>query len=284
MIDENASLAQDEGDKTLPATADSGQNQEKPETDTSADADVSNDDAELLDEEDSSKGVDDELKTVRKALEKRNRYINNQRQRISDQRQKIGDLEAQIKKLQDGYGKDKPQAPELDKFDSALDFLKADTRHELKQELAEMQHKQKLELLEQQKAIALEEQSRIIEQQVVELAQTNPDFKKVVSDNVRVFQSMPEHINGLLTDLENGHIAAYALAKEGRLQSIYSMPPHIAAAHLVNAEIRGQQYLLQAAKPRKTAPEPIGAIKGGKSSTPSVSELKGQKLLKWIEN
>lgn len=274
MIDENASLAQDEGDKTLPATADSGQNQEKPETDTSADADVSNDDAGLLDEEGSSKGVDDELKTVRKALEKRNRYINNQRQRISD-------LQAQIQKLQDGYGKDKPQAPELDKFDSALDFLKADTRHELKQELAEMQHKQKLELLEQQKAIALEEQSRIIEQQVVELAQTNPDFKKVVSDNVRVFQSMPEHINGLLTDLENGHIAAYALAKEGRLQSIYSMPPHIAAAHLVNAEIRGQQYLLQAAKPRKTAPEPIGAIKGGKSSTPSLSDMSPSELDKW---
>lgn len=274
MIDENASLAQDEGDKTLPATADSGQNQEKPETDTSADADVSNDDAGLLDEEASSKGVDDELKTVRKALEKRNRYINNQRQRISD-------LQAQIQKLQDGYGKDKPQAPELDKFESALDFLKADTRHELKQELAEMQHKQKLELLEQQKAIALEEQTRVIEQQVVELAQTNPDFKKVVSDNVRVFQSMPEHINGLLTDLENGHIAAYALAKEGRLQSIYNMPPHIAAAHLVNAEIRGQQYLLQAAKPRKTAPEPIGAIKGGKSSTPSLSDMSPSELDKW---
>lgn len=231
-------------------------------------------DGQQADDGEPSGDVEGELKTVRKALDKRNRYINNQRQRIRD-------LEAQMQKMQEGFGKNTAQAPDMDKFESVLDYVKADQNHALEQKFAEMQHKQKLELLEQQKAVALEEQTRVIEQQVTELAQSNPDFKKVVSANVQIFQAMPDHINGLLTELDNGHIAAYALAREGRLQDIYHMPPHIAAAHLVNAEIRGQQYLLQAAKPKKSAPEPIGSIKGSKSSTTSLSDMSADQLDKW---
>lgn len=237
--------------------------------------------ADASDADDGNDGnVEKELNTVRKALDKRNRYINNQRQRIRA-------LEAEMQKIKDSFGQNKTSAPEMEKFESVLDYMKADQSYTLEQKLAEQAHNQKLEAMKQQQAMARAEQTRALESQAAELAQSNADFKKVVSENSQVFSAMPEHINEMMTELDDGLAAAYALAKEGRLASIYSMPPHIAAAHLVQAEIRGQQYLQQAAKPKKQteAPEPMKSIKGtGKSSTKSLDQMSPSELGKWLNS
>jgi len=226
-----------------------------------------------------TEGIDKELKTVRKALEKRNRYINNQRQRIRA-------LEDQMQKMQQSFEQNKPKsAPSMEQFDSAIDYIKADQAHALDKRFTEQQQEQQLAMLRQQKEQAIAEQTRVMEQQVAELVQSNPDFQKVISENSQVFSVMPVHINRMMTELDDGLAAAYALAKEGRLASIYSMPEHIAAAHLVQAEIRGQQYLQQAAKPIKEAPKPIGSLKGaGKTSTKSLGQMNPDELGKWLNS
>lgn len=250
-----------------------------PEIKTDAKTAEADDNADLeIEAGDEAGAVDKELKTVRKALEKRNRYINNQRQRIRA-------LEDQMQKMQASFGKEKTEAPSMDKFESVLDYMKADQNHTLEQKLAEQAQQQKLDLLKQQKELALAEQSRVIEQQAVELAQSNPDFQKVISANSQVFSAMPDHINEIMTELDDGLAAAYALAKEGRLASLYSMPPHIAAAHLVQAEIRGQQYLQQAAKPQtqqqtKQPPKPIGSLKGAGKPGKTLSDMSPDELVK----
>lgn len=243
------------------------------------DADESADNADLDEGGDETEAVDKELKTVRKALEKRNRYINNQRQRIRA-------LEDQMQKLQAG-SQNKTEAPNMEKFDSVLDYMKADQSYALEQKFAEQNQQQQLEMLKQQKAMALAEQARVIEQQAVELSQSNPDFQKVISENSQVFSAMPDHINEIMTELDDGLAAAYALAKEGRLASLYSMPPQLAAAHLVQAEIRGQQYLQQAAPKTSTKqpPKPIGSLKGaGKSSTKPLDQMSPNELGKWLKS
>lgn len=248
-----------------------------PEADDIAETEVQeteNVETESEDNSEPSEDVDKELKTVRKALDKRNRYINNQRQRIRD-------LEAQIEKL--NTPKESPKPPEMDGYENVLDYLNANQNYTLEQKMAEVQQKQQLEALQQQKQAALAEQTKVFEQQAVELANEHADFKNVIASNISVIEAMPDHINEMLIELDNGLMAAYALAKEGRLASLYTMPPQIAAAHLVQAEIRGQQYLQQSTQ-QKPPPKPIGSLKGGKSSTQSVPNLKGEKLLKWLDS
>lgn len=222
--------------------------------------------------------VDSELKTVRKALDKRNRYINNQRNRIRD-------LESQMQKLRDGFGSNKTAAPELEKFDSVIDYMKADNNYTLEQKLAEQAHKNELSQLEQQQNMALQQQVHEVSIQMQELLSSNTDFQKVISSNANVIESMPPFIEKMMVEIDDAPAATYALAKEGRLQALYSMPPHIAAAHLVQAEIRGQQYLQQAAPNRQVnqtqpAPKPIGSLKGSGKSNKSYADMNADELAK----
>ena len=218
--------------------------------------------------------VDGELKTVRKALDKRNRYINNQRNRIRA-------LEAELNKMKEGFGKDSPAAPDLNKFDSVIDYMKADNKHLIEQHLAEQAHKAQLAALEQQKAAVIEQRTQEVATHVQELLSSNQDFAKTVRDNAALIENMPSHVEGLMMEIDNPAAATYALAKEGRLNDLYYMPPELAAAHLVQAEIRGQQYLQQSApKQTQSAPKPIGSLKGSGKSSKSYADMSAEELAK----
>jgi len=251
------------------------------ETDVSVDnaVETENEDvstAENADDGEPSGDVDKELKTVRKALDKRNRYINNQRARIRD-------LENKMRDMEQSFGKDKPQAPEMEKFDSVLDYMKAEQNFSLDQRLNEQKHEQQLEMLRNQQDAVIAQQAQEMAVQMSEMMK-NPDVQRTISENANVIGQMPPHIERLMVEIDDAPAATYALAKEGRLTDLYYMPPHIAAAHLVQAEIRGQQYLQQSATPQKPAPKPIGSLKGSGKSSTSVPNLRGEKLLKWIDN
>jgi hypothetical protein len=234
-------------------------------------------DAEPSDDTAPGEDVDGELKTVRKALDKRNRYINNQRNRIRA-------LEAEMAKLRDGFSKNTQTAPQLEKFDSVIDYMKADNNYSLEQKLAEQAHNAKLEMLEQQQNMAIEQRTQEVATQVQELLTSNADFAKTVRAAEHVINAMPPHVERLMMEIDNAPAATYALVKEGRLQDLYYMPPEIAAAHLVQAEIRGQQYLQQSApKQTQQAPKPIGKLNGsGKSSSKTVDDMNPNELMKWL--
>lgn len=218
--------------------------------------------------------VDSELKTVRKALDKRNRYINNQRN-------KIRALEAEMEKLKSSYGKNTIEAPKMEKFESVIDYMDAKGTHTLEQKLAEQAHNSKIEALKAQQDMALEQRTQEVSAQVNELISINPDFAKTIKANVNVISAMPPHVERLMAEIDDAPAATYALVKEGRLQDLYYMRPEIAAAHLVHAEIRGKQYLLQSApKPQQPAPKPIGSLKGSGKSSKSYSDMSPDELAK----
>jgi len=238
---------------------------------------------EAADNGEPSNNVDKELKTVRKALDKRNRYINNQRQRIRD-------LENKMREMEQGFSQKKAQAPEMEQFDSVLDYMKADQNYTLEQKLSEQQHNQQLEMLRSQQDAVIAQQAQEMAVQMSEIMK-HPDVKKTISENANVINQMPPHIERLMVEIDDAPAATYALAKEGRLQDLYYMPPHIAAAHLVQAEIRGQQYLQQESSfsqqppaQQKQPPKPIGSLKGSGKSSTAIPSLKGEKLLNWIGN
>lgn len=254
---------------------------EAPETNTAeietegqvAETEAPADDADDGAEDDGGQ-VDKELKTVRKALNKKNRYIDNQRARIRA-------LEAEIAKVRES-GPKTYEPPQMEKFESVIDYMKADQTGTIEHALAKQQHDMKMAQLQQQREMAFAQQAQGMAQQMNELITNNQDVQKVISSSVNVIQQMPAHIEQLMAEIDNAPAATYALAKEGRLQDLYHMPPNIAAAHLVQAEIRGEQYLQQTTKPKVQAPAPIGKPTGaGKSSTKPLHLMTPTELDKW---
>lgn len=222
--------------------------------------------------EDDGGDITKEMKTIKKALNKKNRYIDNQRQRLRS-------LEAEVQRLKSSTQDTKP-APEMDKFDSVIDYMKADQSYTLDQKLAEQAQAAQLSNLEAQKQLVRQEQTQAMAETMSELLNSNPDVKTVITKNSSIIQGMPPHIEALMYEIDDAPAATYALAKEGRLQDLYYMPQHIAAAHLVQAEIRGQQYLQQSARPRQTAPEPIGSLKGTGVKQKSIGSMSADEIVK----
>lgn len=279
MNEQNADLSQDQGQKTEKvAPAASGQNQEDVELELSVDAEGSNESEDSPDDGEFTGDTEAELKTVRKALDKRNRYINNQRTRIRS-------LEAEVQKIKDGYSKNAKPAPQMEQFDSVLDYVRADSNYTLEQKFAEQQQQQQLTALEQQQAAIRLQQDAAIEQGLSELVNTNADVKAVLSQALPVIQAMPQQVGSLLYEIDDAPAAVYALAKEGRLQDLYYMNPYVAAAELVQAQHRGQQYL-NATTPQpqqQKPPKPLDGLKGrGSQSGRPLHEKSGDELLKWL--
>lgn len=222
--------------------------------------------------------VDKEMKTIKKALSKKNRYIDNLRSRNRA-------LEQQIQKLRET----KPElgeAPKMEGFESVLDYVRAQNQHDLKTELSNQRSEMQIAALEQQKAALKIEQEERIGQETAELVSTNADAKAVLQKNLAVIQSMPKHIEELLYEVDSPSVAAYALAKEGRLEQVYNMSPQIAVAELVAAQFRGQQYLAQGQKQAVSkAPKPMEASKGtGKVGSTISSKTSPEKILKWLDS
>ncbi len=247
-----------------------------PVVDNTVDAEIS--DTEVTTESEGNEAEDDggditkEMKTIKKALNKKNRYIDNQRQRLRN-------LEAEEQRLKSSSQEVK-QAPQMEKFDSIIDYMKAEQSFTLDQKLAEQAQATQLSRLEAQKQIVRQEQTQAMAETMSELLNSNPDVKTVITKNSSIIQGMPPHIESLMYEIDDAPAATYALAKEGRLQDLYYMPPHIAAAHLVQAEIRGQQYLQQSVRPRQTAPEPIGSLKGTGVKQKSISSMSADEIVK----
>lgn len=226
------------------------------------------------DDADDGGDISKEMKTIKKALNKKNRYIDNQRARIRS-------LDAQIQQLK-SQNTNTSNAPEMGHFESVIDYMKADQSYTLDQKLAEQDKKQQIDHLQNEQKMVRQQQVQIMAETMSELLNSNQDVKAVIGKNNAVIQAMPPHIEALMFEIDNAPAATYALAKEGRLQDLYYMAPHIAAAHLVQAEIRGQQYLQQAAKPRIQAPQPIGSLKGaGKTTTKPLAQMSPSELDKW---
>lgn len=234
------------------------------------------DEVEKVDGDDTSEDggeVDKEMKTIKKALNKKNRYIDNQRNRIHA-------LEAEMQKLRASFTQNVPEAPNLDKFDSVLDYMKADQSYALEKKFAEQNQAQQLSALQHQQQLARQQQEQSIAENLNELITSTPDVGKTIRENAEVIQAMPDHIAALMYEIDNAPAATYALAKEGRLQDIYYMPPHIAANYLIQAEQRGLQYLQQAARPQpKQAPAPIGSLKGAGKVSKSLGNMTADEIV-----
>jgi hypothetical protein len=176
----------------------------------------------------------------------------------------------------------------MEGFESVMDYMKAENQHFLEQKFTEQQQKQQLSQVEQQKAAVRAQQDQHFEASLAEIVTNNPEARQLMVDAMPIYQQMPKHVEDFLYEIDNAPAAVYALVKEGRLQDVFYMHPQIAAAELVAAQSRGMQYLdtpvrkapqIQA-QTQMQPPKPMTGVKGAGKSSPKLSDMSADDLVK----
>lgn len=239
--------------------------------------DVDDGDGVSENEEEADDGKKSDLpKEVEKALKKKDRYNRNLLNRLRETEAKLQQM--QVAQSRNTAG----NAPKEADFDSYPDFLKATIMHEMEQKLQGTQQKQQVDALTHEQAVIRQQQDEVIGGQVEQLAISSPDFKDVVTKNMAIIDAMPEHISNLVYQIDDAVLGAYALAKEGRLQDLYYMNPQIAAAELLAARYRGNEYIKASTRKvqQSTAPKPISSLRGTRSTTKNIDSMGPDELVK----
>lgn len=231
-------------------------------------------------EDDATEGKEKDIpKEVEKALRKKDRYNRNLLARLRETEAKLLQMQQPSQKQTDS------SEPQEKDFDNYGDFLQAKILYQVKQEMSGNQQQQQTQALTLQQQQIRAQQDEIIGGQVETLVSENEDFKSVLQNNLQVVDSMPDHISNLVYQIDNAVIGAYALAKEGRLQDLYSMQPQIAASEMIAAVQRGNQYLAQGKQPRKPAPQPMKSLKGtGNAGAKNLANMSPDQIVNWVNS
>lgn len=163
-----------------------------------------------------------------------------------------------------------PDAPRLEDYETFDDYNRAIARFEAKQVWAEGQKQQQEQQLTQDQQRYFEERSNYATQKADEAIAAIPDFEEVIGEYSDVIDAMPQHIEMIALELDNSPLAIYQLAKEGKLESLFTMSPARAAAELAKAEMRGETVK---AKPVTSAPAPMQPVKGSGTGSKSVDSM-----------
>jgi len=170
--------------------------------------------------------------------------------------------------------------PNEDSFDNYGDYLKAIARYEAKQELAQGTKQQQEQQRSASQQAWIAERQDYVAVKAQEAIDSVPDFQQVMSENVDIVESFPPHIEHLFLEADNAALAFYALAKEGKLESLLEMSPARAAMEIGRAEDRG--VAMTKAKPVTKAPTPISASKGTGTVGKTLDRMSTEELLAFV--
>jgi hypothetical protein len=162
------------------------------------------------------------------------------------------------------------------KYQNYGDYLKDVVRWEAKQALQEGQKAQQEQQVSERVQAYKAEREQVVSEMADKAIESIPDFKNILTEHVDILDHFPPHIEMAFLEADNAPLAFYALAKEGKLESLLTMSPNQAAMAIGRAQDRGEAMTK---KPTTNAPAPLSANKGtgtGSKSPDSMSyaELK----------
>ena len=208
-------------------------------------------------------------KTLENAISRRDKKINKMRAENRQIMQEVASLKKMIE--QSSTSKPNPE-PKIDDYESVTDFVKAVVEYQNKQNVPKQEPLSQEDAYKSQQMQAKEADLR---QANLKYSQSIPDFREVMDDNNDVFNDMPDNIAELFFHVEDGAIAAYNLAKAGKLEKLAYMNPAVAALEIYKAQ---EGFPNQ--KKVTSAPKPINSLKGNGAGQKSTEEMSGKELLK----
>lgn len=226
-------------------------------------------DEEVQDEADAGEEGDIPAK-VKKALDKKSRYARNLKERLRAAERLIEEMKSQ---------KYEPKQIDAETFDGSYgELIKQQAIEEAMARLSQTQNDTQIKHLTAQQEAIRQEQAQSLATDAAEYGKQSEDFAKTMRETHQKFDALPPQIEQLFYDLDEPILAAYALAKEGRIEKLAYMNPYVAAAEIFAAQDRGAKYMQQGSKPRpastngKTAPAPMVGVRGASSKTSQNSE------------
>lgn len=175
--------------------------------------------------------------------------------------------------------------PDLDDYDSFADYQKALTQFyvkqsqgALKQQSGQQQQQDQLTPQQVQQQVHYSQRAQHMDTIDADLSAKLPDYEQIKTEYSDVLAELPQHIAMAMLDAENGPLALYTLAREGKVEQLLTMSPTQAAAEMARAEIRGQQYFN---KQPSSAPAPIKGVKGN-SSRKNPDQMNDSEFDKWL--
>lgn len=108
-----------------------------------------------------------------------------------------------------------------------------------------------------------------------------PDYQEVFMANMDLIDALPPKIEKLFLEADDGALAFYTLAKEGKISAFRGLSEARAALEIASAEKRGASYL----KPKTVskAPSPIAANKGSMGGINDADRMSADDLLKLVK-
>ncbi len=219
-------------------------------------------------EKEESTGKEVKIKTLENAITRRDKKINKLKAENRHFMERLSMLEEKIQ----GIGSKEDPAPKLDDYDSVEAFVEAVIEHKTKNTQKQPEQPQ-VSLEEQQRMQVLETKYIDIMQKANSYAQEIPDFRNVWEQSQDIFNEMPEQIAELFFHVDDGALAAYNLAKSGKLESLSYKHPSVAAMEIYAAQKAPVKQVTN-------APKPIRPLRGNGSGQKSTDEMSGKELLK----
>jgi len=215
------------------------------------------------------------------ALSRRDKTIGKLR---AEQQRLISELNEMKSSSTNNKPKDDP--PNEDDFDTYGDYLKAVTKHEIKQSLAENENNKKEVSLKRQQTEndqrIRQERAEIVSKQSDDYRKSIPDFSSIVESNIDIVNSFSEEIQSLFMEADNAPMAFYALAKEGKLEMISNLSPTMAAMEIGRAIDRGVAMTSKTNTINTTqAPRPMSGVNGTKGGSKSPADMNADEIVKW---
>lgn len=191
--------------------------------------------------------------------------------------------------------------PTEDDFESYGDYLKARQDWQFSSRNREQDHTRQTEDFGRQEQELLSRRDATIAEMREQFFKDVPDARKVMQDNAALLRQLPTEIGEIVLELDNPTAAVYTLIKEGRIEDVAYMTPHLAAAELVAAQQRGQTLNsvptttgdtetvvppepMTDSQALDKAPRPMAPAKGGgKAQGKSLINMDARALYNWAK-
>lgn len=192
---------------------------------------------------------------------------------------KINKLRAQLRELEEKLDQQTNISQERktvtpDEFDTYGEYLKAEMKAELEQQLGQTAAQQQQAQLNAQKEQLMQQRDNEIAVQTQEVSKYVPDLKETMQQHIHTLDALPQSIADIFYNIDNAPIAAYVLAKEGKLETLAYTSPHVAAYEIMAAQNKGMELLNKSASQSNhvsQAPQPMKAVRGTGSHKKQLS-------------
>lgn len=233
--------------------------------------------------------TDEDIQRYEKALQKEQKRINKltaaKYEAISQNKM----LQERLAKLEQSLNVNSSGKPNADQFQSYDEYNEAVTDWKLEQKLKELNPEKESndpyrDVPKHELEWAKSMESNVANQ-ASQLAQHIPDFVEAMREYEPIFDAMPYELEKAFWQSQHPVLAAYVLAKEGKLEELLDMTPQQAAYEIGRATHVGVANINQyTTKPKTAAPKPMAApSKGASSGQKPLNKQSWSELKKSLE-